>query len=107
MKNKKDMFTITYKHKGCARTSNQVDRLMNQQDKNLYAQKYYHGTLESATRVARGQALIWNFHEYGARSKRKNPDKHSAFEQGNGFVYHKEWLHNLYCAASCSRALTT
>ena len=101
------MFTRAYRHEGCARTSNQVDRLMNQQDRNLYAQKYYHGTLESATRVARGQALIWNFHEYGARSKRKNPEKHSAFEQANGFVYHKEWLHNLYCAASCSRALTT
>lgn len=101
---KKDMFTAAYAHEQSARTSNQVDRLMNQQDKNLYAQKYYHGTLKGAVRVARAQGLIWNFHEYGPRSKRRNPEKHSAFEQANGFVYHTKWLHNLYCAASCSGA---
>lgn len=82
------------------RTSNAVDRLMNHQDRHLYAMRYFHGTRESARLAARAMALQWNFHHYGARTRRASPGRRSPFHDLNGFEYHDNWLHNLLIAAS-------
>lgn len=83
-----------------ARTSNLVDRLMNHQDRHLYAMRYFHGTRESARLGARAMAMLWNFHPYGARTCRASPGRRSPFHDLNGVQYHDNWLHNLLIASS-------
>jgi hypothetical protein len=78
-----------------ARTANGVDRLLNEQDRCLYASHYFHGTRKSARLLAWAMALLWNFHPYGCRSRGVDSSRSSPFGELNGFVYHDNWLHNL------------
>lgn len=93
-------FAIAYAHPGAARTSNAVDRLMDYQDRVLYAMRYFHGTIESARLSVRAMAMVWNFHPYGARTRRGDRTRRSPFHDVNGFEYHANWLHNLLIASS-------
>lgn len=93
-------FAVAYEFPGAARTSNAVDRLMNYQDRLLYAMRYFHGTMESARLSVRAMALLWNFHPYGARARRADQKRCSPFHDVNGFEYHDNWLHNLLIASS-------
>ena len=93
-------YVKAYEHSGCARTTNGVDRLMNQQDRLLYAMRYLHGKGETARLGLRAMALQWNFHPYGRRLRRENPNRQSPFADLNGYQYHDNWLHNLLIAAS-------
>lgn len=83
------------------RTSNALDRLMNYQDRILYAMQYLHGTKDSARLYVRAMALVWNFHPYAPQTQAKYDGKrNSPFEGLNGFRYHDNWLHNLLIASS-------
>ncbi len=82
------------------RTSNAVDRLINYQDRVLYAMRYCHATTASARLAVRAMALQWNFHPYGARLRRDQPARVSPLYDLNGFQYHPNWLHNLLIASS-------
>lgn len=93
-------FAQAYHCPGAARTSNQVDRLMDYQDRLLYGMRYLHGTPGSARLAVRAMALLWNFHPYGARLRRGDPQRRSPFADLNGFQYHDNWLHNLLIASS-------
>ena len=93
-------FACASSHRGAHRTSNAVDRLMNYQDRRLYAMGYFHGTPESARLAMRAMALLWNFHPYGTRIRRDFPARRSPFHDLNGFQYHDNWLHNLLIASS-------
>jgi hypothetical protein len=81
-------------------TSNQVDRLMNYQDRILYAMQYFHGTKVSMQLGLRAMALLWNFHPYGQKTLSLRTDSRSPFEDLNGFRYHDNWLRNLLIASS-------
>ena len=96
---KGNLFKIAYKFKGCHRTSNALDRLMNYQDRILYGMKYFHRTIESAKLYSRAMALLWNFHPYSSRLKYKG-NRISPFADLNGFIYHENWLHNMLVASS-------
>ena len=78
-------------------TSNALDRLMDYQDKRLYAAKYLHCRQLKTTGnlLVRGLAMLWNFHPYILRTGR-----HSPFEDLNGFIYADNWLENLLTATS-------
>jgi len=93
-------FARAYRFPGAHRTSNALDRLMNHQDRRLYAMRYLHGTPGAARLAVRAMALQWNFHPYGARSRRDDPTRRSPFHDLNGFEYHPNWLHNLLIASS-------
>ena len=82
------------------RTSANLDRLMDYQDRVLYAARYCHGNTKSARLFVRAMALLFNFHPYGSRTTSTYPDKTSPFQDVNGFRYHDNWLHNLMLAAS-------
>jgi hypothetical protein len=82
------------------RTSNAVDRLLNSQDRLLYAMRYCHGTTDSARLAVRAMALQWHFHPYGARLRRDQPSRVAPFYDLNGFQYHPNWLQNLLIASS-------
>ncbi len=93
-------FARAYRFPGAHRTSNALDRLMNHQDRRLYAMRYLHGTPDAARLAMRAMALQWNFHPYGARTRRDDPTRRSPFHDLNGFEYHSNWLHNLLIASS-------
>jgi len=98
--NKAPLFNIAFDFPSAYRTSNMVDRLMNYQDRILYAMQYFHGTRRSANLYVRSMALLWNFHPYSTRTRAKDPNRYSPFEDLNGFRYHDNWLHNFLIAAS-------
>src|SRR5256712_3871135 len=93
-------FARAYRFPGAHRTSNALDRLMHHQDRRLYAMRYRHGTPDAARLAVRAMALQWNFHPYGARSRRNDPTRRSPFHDLNGFEYYPNWLHNLLIASS-------
>jgi hypothetical protein len=84
----------------CYRTSNQVDRMINFQDRLLSAMQYFHGTHRSTRQALRAMALLWNFHPYCRKAQVKAPYCASPFEDLNRFRYHDNWLRNLLLASS-------
>jgi hypothetical protein len=90
----------TFEYQQAYRTSNQVDRLMNYQDRLLYGMQYFHGYERSAWQGLRAMAMLWNFHPYGRKIQAQIPHVQSPFERLNGFRYHDHWLRNLLIAAS-------
>lgn len=97
---KASKWKMAFRHPGAYRTSNALDRLMNYQDRILYAMQYFHGTSESARLYVRSMALVWNFHPYGTKTLKHHPNRSSPFHDINGFVYHDNWLHNMLIAGS-------
>ena len=94
-------FKIAFDFPSAYRTSNALDRLMNYQDRILYAMQYLHGNNDSARLYVRAMALLWNFHPYGSQTQAKyGGERNSPFEALNGFRYHDNWLHNLLIASS-------
>jgi hypothetical protein len=100
LKAKAETFKQTFLYPEASRTSNQVDRLMNYQDRILYSMQYFHGTTDSAIRALRAMALLWNFHPYGQKVRTQAPYFLSPFEDLNGFRYDDHWLKNLLIASS-------
>lgn len=97
-------FKATFSTPGAYRTSNMIDRLMNYQDRVLYAMQYFHGSHKSAVLYLRSMALLWNFHPYGTKTVSKDPDRVSPFKDLNGFQYHNNWLENMLIACSMGGA---
>ena len=93
-------YLTAYQHHEARRTSNAVDRLMNYQDRKLYAMRYFHHSTKSARLTVRAIALLWNFHPYSERLRRKDHSRQSPFCDLNGFQYHSNWLHNFFIASS-------
>jgi hypothetical protein len=94
------LFQIAFDYPAAYRTSATLDRLMNYQDRILYAAQYFHGTLHSAKLYLRAASLLWNFHPYGSKTRSDLPNRHSPFQDLNGFLYHHNWLHNFLIASS-------
>lgn len=92
-------FKLTFLYPEAHRTSNMVDRLMNHQDRLLYAMQYFHGSTHSAHLAVRAMAILWNFHPYCRKTRSKKLSR-SPFEDLNGFQYHPHWLRNLLLASS-------
>lgn len=100
LKDKAPQFTIAFALPEAARTSNQVDRLMNYQDRLLYNMQYFHGTVGATKQALRAMAMLWNFHPYCRKVQALEPHSLSPFEDLNGFRYHDHWLRNLLIASS-------
>jgi hypothetical protein len=92
-------FKKSFAHPHAYRTSNELDRLMNYQDRVLYSIRYFHGFRTSALLYLRSMALVWNFHPYSTRARHEGLGA-SPFEELNGFQYHPNWLQNMLVAAS-------
>lgn len=100
MVEKSRKYSIAYECAGCYRTSNQVDRVMSHQTHMLRAQRGCHGTHEHASQMMRAHGTLWNFHPYGVRMRRDDPERRSPFHDVNGFAYHENWLSNFLLASS-------
>jgi hypothetical protein len=97
-------FKTAFSTPGAYRTGNMTDRMMNYQDRILYAMQYFHGSHKSSLLYLRSMALIWNFHPYGTKTVSKEPDRVSPFKDLNGFQYHDNRLENMLIAASMGGA---
>lgn len=93
-------FKLAFDFPQSYRTSANLDRLMNYQDRILYSSQYFHGYEQSAKLFLRASALLWNFHPYSNRCKANFPGRVSPFSDLNGFSYHNNWLHNFLIASS-------
>jgi hypothetical protein len=93
-------FKLTFQYPLAYRTSNMVDRLMNYQDRLLYAMQYFHGSKTAMQQALRAMAMLWNFHPYCRKVQAQMPHSQSPFEDLNGFRYHDHWLRNLLIASS-------
>jgi hypothetical protein len=93
-------FKLTFTYPDAYRTSNTVDRLMNFQDRLLYAMQYFHGSAKAARAQLRVMAMLWNFHPYTRKVQQCAPFSRSPSEDLNGFRYHGHWLRNLLIASS-------
>lgn len=94
---KKDQYAKSYEFNDSYRTSNQVDRPMNNLDKYLYNTQYFHGHLKNAELKIRAWALIHNFKPFCQRTK-ANKVFISRYHQFNRVIYHDHWLENLLIA---------
>lgn len=93
-------YLTAFDYSAAHRTSNAIDRLMNYQDRKLYAMRYFHHSQESARLMVRAIAMLWNFHPYSERLRRNDKTRRSPFCDLNGFQYHGNWLHNFLIASS-------
>jgi hypothetical protein len=92
-------FIKAYEYPTAHRTSNMLDRLMNHMDRLFYTARYFHGHLLTAEYSVRAGALLDNFLPYCPRAT-VAAQYQSPANKLNGFVYHKNWLHNLLVSAS-------
>lgn len=92
-------YALSYKHPGCHRTSNLVDRLMNRLTRYLYDNRGIHGHLNSSEQRLRGWALLQNFRPFAPRSGIDRVYQSPAHRL-NQKQYHQHWLHNLQVSAS-------
>lgn len=97
---KSGKFEIAYQYPNCYRTSNQIDRPMNDLDRYLYSMKYFHGHRTTANQKIRGWTILYNFVPFSKKTRQKK--RASRFEERNQFAYHQHWLQNLLIAASCN-----
>ena len=97
---KRVAFVRAYKHPGCHRTSNPVDRLLRRLDYHLYCGQHLHGTIVAAEQGLRGWALIHNFAPSCPETVRESSGLRSPAERLNEMRYHTEWLQNLLVSAS-------
>lgn len=100
LKAKASGFRLTFAFPQAYRTSNQVDRLMNYQDRMLYQMQYFHGSDDSTRKALRAMGLLWNFHPYCNKLQVNDSFTVSPFRDLNGFSYHNHWLRNLLIASS-------
>lgn len=101
-----NQYRVAYKHPGCYRTSNQVDRLMNRMTRYLYAGRGLHGHHHSSELRLRGWALLNNFRHF-ARRAGVNREFDSPAHRFNKKRYHDHWLHNLMISASLAGKIHT
>ena len=93
-------FARAYCFPGAHRTSNALDRLMNHQDRRLYAMRYLQRHARAARLAMRAMALQWNFHPTGLARAATTRLVARRSTTSNGFEYHPNWLHNLLIASS-------
>ncbi len=93
-------YLTAFDYPAAHRTSNAIDRLMNYQDRKLYAMRYFQHSTKSARLMVRAIAMMWNFHPYSERLRRNDESRRSPFGDVNGFQYHGNWLHNFLIASS-------
>ena len=93
-------FARAYRFPGAHRTSNALDRLMNHQDRRLYAMRYRTARpLPPAARHARHGFAV-EFPPLRGRTRRDDPTVARPFHDLRCFEYRPNWLHNLLIASS-------
>jgi hypothetical protein len=97
---KRDRWSIAYRHPEGHRTSNMLDRLMRGMNRYFDHGQHLHGSLEACRRHCRAWALLWNFAPWHPAAMREDDDWRCPAERLNRHRYHEDWLQNLLISAS-------
>ena len=89
-----------YRHPGCHRTSNMLDRVMRQMSRYFEDGQHLHGSRQACGRHVRAWALLHNFRPWGPQAERDNKGWRSPAERLNQHRYHDDWLQNFLVSAS-------
>lgn len=89
-----------YRHPGCHRTSNMLDRVMRSMSRYFEDSQHLHGSKEACEKHCRAWALLYNFKPWSPETVRTNDGWRSPAERLNQHRYHDNWLHNLLVSAS-------
>jgi hypothetical protein len=97
---KRDRWSIAYRHPDGHRTSNMLDRLMRGMNRSFDQGQHLHGSRRACRLHCRAWALLWNFAPWHPATARKNHDWGCPAERLNRHRYHECWLQNLLISAS-------
>jgi hypothetical protein len=97
---KRDRWSLAYRHPGGHRTSNMLDRLMRGMDRYFDHGQHLHGSRGACRRHCRAWALLWNFAPWHPATTRRNQGWRCPAERINRHRYHDCWLQNLLISAS-------
>lgn len=97
---RRDRWSIAYRHPGGHRTSNMLDRLMRGMDRYFDHGRHLHGSRGACRRHCRAWALLWDFAPWHPATTRKNQGWRCPAERLNRHRYHDCWLQNLLISAS-------
>ena len=97
---KRDRWSIAYRHPEGHRTSNMLDRLMRGMNRYFDHGQHLHGSHEACRRHCRAWALLWNFAPWHPEATRENDGWRCPAEKLNRHRYHECWLQNLLISAS-------
>jgi hypothetical protein len=97
---KRDRWSIAYRHPGGHRTSNMLDRLMRGMNRYFDHGQHLHGSRGACRLHCRAWALLWNFAPWHAETTRENRGWRCPAERLNRYRYHECWLQNLLISAS-------
>ena len=89
-----------YRHPGCHRTSNMLDRVMRSMNRYFDNGQHLHGSLPAANQRCRAWALLFNFTPWSAATAKANEGWRCPAERFNRHRYHDCWLQNLFVSAS-------
>ena len=97
---KRDRWSIAYRHPGGHRTSNMLDRLMRGMNRYFDQGQHLHGSLEACRLHCRAWALLCNFTPWHPAVAGENQGWRCPAERLNQHRYHDCWLQNLLISAS-------
>lgn len=97
---KRDRWSIAYRHPEGHRTSNMLDRLMRGMNRYFDQGQHLHGSRQACRSHCRAWALLWNFAPWHPATTRKNHGWRCPAERLNRHRYHECWLQNLLISAS-------
>ncbi len=97
---KRDKWNVFYDHQQAYRTSNMLDRIMKQMSRFIFNNQYFHASNESAAKLMRSFALLYNFAPSCPWTIKLNNGWKSPFERINKFRYTDDWFENLMIATS-------
>ncbi len=97
---KRDRWSVAYRHPGGHRTSNMLDRLMRGMNRYFDHGQHLHGSRGACRLHCRAWAVLWNFWPWHPATVRKNQGWRCPAERLNRHRYHDCWLQNLLISAS-------
>lgn len=97
---KKDRWLKHFDFPTAHKTSNMLDRLMRAMNRHAFNSQMFHASITSTSNNFRAFALLYNFAPSCPPAWSENKKLKSPAARLNGFIYHKDWLHNLLISAS-------
>ena len=97
-KKKRWMEQLDFPH--AHKTSIMMDRLMRAMNRHAFNSQMFHASISSTSNNFRAFALLYNFAPSCPAAWSEDTILKSPAARLNGFIYHKDWLHNLLISAS-------
>jgi hypothetical protein len=97
---KRDRWSVAYRHPGGHRTSNMLDRQMRAMNRYFDRGQHLHGSWEACRLHCRAWALLGNLAPWHPATARENEGWRCPAERLNRHRYHECWLQNLLLSPS-------